>query len=397
MLGLLSITLASAVIAHSITSLARHDFRTDEIIRLKEEETAARMAGLEDDYRVIMKKMGFNLLIIPESQNLADFYAEDFASSFMPESYVDTLAASGQVSIRHLLPTIQQKVEWPEYRRTVVLTGTRGEVPLPHLDPKEPMQDPVAPGEIVLGYELHRSLKLSAGDEVSFMGRKFTVSDCYDERGSRDDITVWINLATAQEMVGRPGEINGILALKCMCAPDQLADLRGEIGSILPGTILVEKGSRIITRAEARRRARAEAVAAIEAEKEARQQLRSEMEQFNAILIPAVLAACGLLIAFLFWSNVRERRSEIGILRAIGVGTGKVLSLFLIRAVLIGFIGGVSGLIIGSLGFPEGLFSGGYLPVLQVTGTSLALAVAGAWIPSYAGISTDPALVLMED
>jgi len=397
LLGLLSITLASAVISHSMASLARHDLRTSEIIRLKEEETAARMASLEDDYRIIMKKMGFNLLIIPENQNLADLYAEDFASSFMPESYVDTLAASGQVSIRHLLPTIQKKVEWPEYRRTVILTGTRGEVPLLHLDPKEPMQDPVAPGEIILGYELHRSLDLSTGDEVTFMGRNFTVSECYDERGSRDDITVWINLATAQEMVKKPGEINAILALKCMCAPDQLADLRGEIGSILPGTTLIEKGSRIITRAEARKRARAEAVAAIEAEKEARIQLRSEMETFNAILIPAVLAACGLLIAFLFWNNVRERRSEIGILRAIGVGTGKITSLFLVRALLIGLTGGIAGLLIGNLGFPGGLLSGGWIPAFQVAGTSLLLALAGAWIPTYAGISTDPAIVLMED
>ena len=396
LLGLFSITLAAAIISHSLVSLARHDLRTDEIIRQKEEETAARMARLEDDYRIIMKKMGFNLLIVPKDQNLADLYADDFASSFMPESYVDTLAASGQVSIRHLLPSIQKKMEWPEYKRTVILTGTRGEVPMPHLDPKEPMLDPVAPGEIVLGYELHRSLDLAVGDSVNFMSRSFTVSECYDERGSKDDITVWIDLATAQEIMNRPGEINAILALKCMCAPEQLADLREEIGTILPGTILIEKGSRIITRAEARQRANAEALAAIASEKDARLKLRSEMEQFNALLIPGVLAGCGLLIAFLFWSNVRERKSEIGILRAIGVGTGKILSLFIIRALIMGVLGGITGLLVGSL-----FVSGGGLPshtlFLQVVGISLFLALAGAWIPSYAGVSRDPALVLMED
>ena len=314
----------------------------------------------------------------------------------MPESYVDRLATSGQVSIRHLLPSIQKKMEWPEYRRTVILTGTRGEVPVPHLDPKEPMQDPVAPGEIVLGYELHRSLGLTTGDSVKFMGRDFRVSECYDERGSKDDITVWINLETAQEMMNKPGEINAILALKCMCAPDQLADLRQEIGTILPGTQLIEKGSRIITRAEARRRAKSEALAAIASEKDARLKLRSEMEEFNAVLIPVVLAGCGLLIAFLFWTNVRERKSEIGILRAIGVGTGKILSLFIIRALFMGIIGGIIGMLAGSFavsgsGIPE------YALFLQVVGISLFLSLAGAWIPSYAGISQDPALVLMED
>ena len=396
LLGLFSVTLAAAIISHSLVSLDRHDLRTDEIIRQKEEETTARMAKLEDDYRIIMKKMGFNLLIVPENQNLADLYADDFATSFMPESYVDRLATSGQVSIRHLLPSIQKKMEWPEYRRTVILTGTRGEVPVPHLDPKEPMQDPVAPGEIVLGYELHRSLGLATGDSVKFMGRGFRVSECYEERGSKDDITVWINLETAQEMMNKPGEINAILALKCMCAPDQLADLRQEIGSILPGTRLIEKGSRVITRAEARRRAKSEALAAIASEKDARLKLRSEMEEFNAVLIPVVLAGCGLLIAFLFWTNVRERKSEIGILRAIGVGTGKILSLFIIRAFFMGILGGIIGMLLGSLavrgsGLPE------YSLLLQVVGISLFLALAGAWIPSYAGISRDPALVLMED
>lgn len=396
LLGLFSVTLAAAIISHSLVSLDRHDMRTDQIIRQKEEETTARMAKLEDDYRVIMKKMGFNLLIVPENQNLADLYADDFATSFMPESYVDRLATSGQVVIQHLLPSIQKKLEWPEYKRIVILTGTRGEVPVLHLDPKEPMLDPVAPGDIVLGYELHRSLGLATGDPVKFMGRSFRVSECYDERGSKDDITVWINLATAQEMMNKPGEINAILALKCMCAPDQLADFRQEIGSILPGTKLIEKGSRVITRAEARQRAREEALSAIASEKEARLKLRSEMEEFNAVLIPVVLAGCGLLIAFLFWTNVRERKSEIGILRAIGVGTGKILSLFIIRALFMGICGGIIGMLLGSIAV-SGSSIPEYALFLQVVGISLFLALAGAWIPSYAGISRDPALVLMED
>ena len=396
LLGLSSIILASAIISHSLVSLAGHDLRTDEIISQKEEETRQRMAKLEDDYRIIMKKMGFNLLIVPEGQNLSDLYADDFATSFMPESYVDTLASSGQVLIQHLLPSIQQKMEWPEYRMTVILTGTRGEVPLVHADPKEPMQDPVAPGEMVLGYELHRSLDLSVGDRVRFKGREFTVSQCYDERGSKDDITIWIDLATAQEMLNRPGEINAILALKCMCAPDQLADLRQEIGSILPGTILIEKGSRIITRAEARRRAKAEALAAIASEKNARMEIRGELEEFNSLLLPAVLCGCGLLIAFLFWTNVRERKSEIGILRAIGVNTRKIMSLFVIRALVMGLLGGIAGVAAGTL-TASGSLAPGYILFLQVTGIAILLALAGAWIPSYAGVSRDPAQVLMED
>ncbi|MFH1965632.1 MAG: hypothetical protein ABIJ42_08855, partial [Acidobacteriota bacterium] len=61
-----------------------------------------------------------------------------------------------------------------------------------------------------------------------------------------------------------------------------------------------------------------------------------------------------------------------------------------------GVLGGITGLLIGSL-FVSGVGLPGHTLFLQVVGISLFLALAGAWIPSYAGVSRDPALVLMED
>jgi hypothetical protein len=66
---------------------------------------------------------------------------------------------------------------------------------------KKPMVDPVAPGSIVLGYELHDSLGLKRGDRLTLLGREFTVGTCYAMRGNKDDITAWIHLAEAQELL----------------------------------------------------------------------------------------------------------------------------------------------------------------------------------------------------
>ena len=104
------------------------------------------MAVLEDDYRKIMLGLGFNVLILPKDQNLADFYAEDFASKLMPENYAERLVQARVVSINHVLPILQQKLKWPERERTIQLVGTRGEIALVAKGRKAALLDAVAPG-----------------------------------------------------------------------------------------------------------------------------------------------------------------------------------------------------------------------------------------------------------
>ena len=69
-----------------------------------------------------------------------------------------------------------------------------------------------------------------------------------------------------------------------------------------------------------------------------------------AVLITLlVLAGCIVWIGVLAFNNVRERRGEIGILRALGLGSGHVFVLFLIKAALIGLLGAAGGYLAGSL------------------------------------------------
>ncbi|MCK5738683.1 hypothetical protein KAH55_05855, partial [bacterium] len=274
----LAVTAAVAVFTGAMTMLRVYDQRTEHIIIQKEKNTRARMAQLEDDYRVITKGLGFNLLILPKEQELSHLYAEDYATHFMPESYVHELAESKIVTIRHLLPSLQQKIWWPEARRTIILFGTRGEVPFLHRAQKEPMLFPVPAGQAVLGYELHQNLEVSPGDSIQILGKPFVISNCNSRRGNKDDITIWIDLKQAQELLKHVGEINGILALKCLCVGTDLAKVRSDINEILPGVQIIEQSTRVIARAEARHRAAAEAEQAIAAERNNRVALRAVRE-----------------------------------------------------------------------------------------------------------------------
>jgi putative ABC transport system permease protein len=405
-LGVVSVGLAVACVVGSLAALQKHDARTEQIIAAKEAETRERMARLEDDYRKITKELGFNVLILPRNQNLSDLFAQDYATNTMPEEYVERLAKSQVATIQHLLPSLQEKLKWPEHERTIILMGVRGEVPILRADPKKPILEPVPPSTMVVGFELHRSLKLQAGDKVRLMGREFTVGRAQPERGTKDDITIWINLKEAQELLHRPGLINGILALECVCAADSLDKVRAEITRILPETQVIEFHSQTLARAEARQRAAAEAREAIQKEKDNRARLRWERQALVAVLGPVVVLACGAWIALLSLSNVRERRTEIGLWRALGVRAHVILGLFLGRAVLIGLGGAVWGY---GLGWAIGAWWREGPGLAQVAGPRpdpiLALAVlAGApflavlasWLPSFLASQQDPAEVLSE-
>ncbi len=409
LLALLVIAVAVAGLVGALAMLRMHGIATEAILEKKRVEVAEAVAKLEDDYRKITKGLGFNVLILPKGQSLGDFYAEDYAAADMPEEYADILGRSKIVTVSHLLPTIQCKFKWPERERTVLLVGARGEVPMSNLEREQPIMPPIPPGRMFMGYELHASLKIKPGDKVVFAGREYIVDRCMKEQGNKDDITVWIPLRDAQEILGKPGRINSILALECRCAWADVAKVREEIGKLLPDTQVVEKATEALTRAEARSRAAKEAKDALAREERGRERIRREYESFVAWAGPLVAAVAAVLVGCLALMNVRSRRSEIAILRAVGVRSGQVLALLMIRAALTGLLGAV-------LGFAAGFFGAGAIwqarsgaePVSleaafrpEVLAATLILAPVvtclASWIPAVLAVKTDPAAILAEE
>lgn len=406
-LGVISAAVAVAGLVAALAILQQHDARTEQIIAAKEVTTRQQMEKLEDDYRKLMLKMGFNVMILPRDQNLSDLYADDYATKYMPEEYATRLAQSRVVTINHLLPSLQQKVKWPEHERTVLLMGVRGEVYIQSQQQK-PLLEMVAPGTMILGHELARSLPLKVGDQTRLMGREFTVAKVNPERGNKDDITAWINLAEAQELLDKRGLINGILALDCTCdTVDRLSRIRAEIARILPDTQIIEYASQALTRAEARQRASVEAQATLQREKEGRAKLRSEREALASILVPVVLVGSAIWIGLLALANVRDRRGEIGILRALGLRSRQVLLIFLGKAVAIGFGGALLGYIIGRAVGAMWREAPGLPPIpvnfvdpkllLLVLVAAPLLAALASWLPAMIATQQDPAVVLREE
>ena len=398
LLGFAAVVFAVLCFVGSLSLLQAFDAETEEQVAAMEAETGRLLKQHEDDIRKAMKGLGFNIHIYPQEQDLAEIYAQGFGSATMPEDYVHRLADSEIVTVNHLLPRLTRMVEWQERDKTVLLFGVSGQVPIAFRGPnqKKPIMHPVEKGKIVLGYEMHRGTGLEVGGKLSLNGREFEVAKLHDRRGGIDDITAWIALDAAQEMFDQPGQINSILALECNCESiDRLGEIEDELKAILPGIQIVELESKALARALARNKAKELRERELAEFERGRLQQRATREAMIGLLVPLVAILGMAWIAYLTFVNAGQRLAEIGALRAIGVGSGKVFGAFLLRALLMGLAGGVvafgTSLVFGISGT---LDLWGWLAVIVCVPL---LAAAAAWLPALVATSKDPAQILRHD
>lgn len=410
-LGAVAVLVAVGCVVAVLTVLSGYDVRAEGIGDAQEARTQDIGAGLKDDARRLMLELGYNVLILHKDQDLGEFYAQGRASKLMPETYAEKLAASRRLMVRHLLPSLQERIVWPEQNEPIILIGTRGEVPQTHLDPKKPMIVAVPKGTMVLGSVLAQKAGLEVGKEVKLLGRAFTVGKIHERRGNEDDATAWIDLAEAQELLGKPGRINAILALGCLCVAQTPGGVSKEITSILKDTQVIE-----LLREAAIRRATRTAVGNradqfVGLEKTGRESLRLERGVLEKWVILPVVLGCVVWVGLLALGNVRRRRTEIGILRAMGVRAGQIVSIFLARALLVGLMGAAIGYAVGfavAVAWDAGgVALGGkavgaaalFDPILLAATLVLAplLSALASLVPAMMAAQQDPATVLREE
>jgi putative ABC transport system permease protein len=178
------------------------------------------------------------------------------------------------------------------------------------------------------------------------------------------------------------------------------------MAGVLPDCQVVEIASETLSRAHARIKVAAEAQASAEQEREKRALLQAERRSAMRELVPLGFLACTVWIGFLMILNVRERATEIEVLRAIGFRAGDVRTLVLSKACLLGVVGGLAGFALGMTVaiLLEGPAQAGWAQGLRIAlkqlglaqGMGLAACVLGSWLPARAAAALDPAEVLHE-
>jgi len=392
--------------------------------RMKQ-ETVQLLTKMDTDTKRIMRDLGVNLRIVHKDTNMANLYT-DFKAVDFPEEYVHRLAEAPSIeAIVHLVATLQDKIKWND--RSVLLVGTLPVLTVSQKNEEKPhMVKNVEEGTVLVGHEL--GVGLEKGQTIEVEGKPLTVAQIMPEYGELQDVQLVVNLRDAQEILKRPGMINQIMALNCKCKGNRISVIRSELEGVLPEMKVTEH----LTRAEAREKQRdlveatretelahAQAnlqrvqenrdrqLASNERQAASRRRQEQTLAQLIAITTPIVVLASALFVALMMWLNVRERRAEIGVLRALGKRAGNIAAMFLGKAFLLGLLGGAAGCAAGylltpvlghrTMEIPAELFQ---TPVLLLFGTLVGaplVTMMASYLPTLSAISQDPAIVLMDN
>ncbi|HLP72344.1 MAG TPA: FtsX-like permease family protein [Bacteroidales bacterium] len=287
----------------------------------------------EDETRKIMREQGLNLYIFPKGTNLIDFYSVNNTPSF-PESYIDTLSNSKTFdAVRHLTGILQVKYsDWKDPNGSshqIVLMGYKDEAMQRFLPKQETMGFDVGKGTVHVGALISRnipegqpfSIKTTDGQVHSFK-----IAERLEEGKGMIDQGVSFNLSDLQEILGMNGQINKIEALGCVCKDGRINNARKQVQAIFSDLEVTE----------------------ISSIADARENQRLMMNKYGAFIIPFIMLTCMLITGLLFYQNVNVRRREIGILKAMGNSSIKIILMILGKAFILGLLGGLTGFFTGT-------------------------------------------------
>lgn len=353
--------------------------------------------------------LGANILVLPKSATVQDYYSADVQGEEFPEEYVDRLTTSGLQGLDNLSPKLSVPIE--AGGRRFILTGILpkkefqakaawqgagifarpaqgcGTVEAPGLA-NAPARETLVRRRVIedlesnqalLGSDMAAVLGVAEGQTLTLKGQPFVVTAVLPQTGTVDDSRAFAHLHTVQKLAGKGSVLNAIEVVGC--CKEISVGLVGKINSLLPEAKVVTVTQVVDT------------------------QVRTNklMSNLSLVFLGIIALVGGASIANYMYANVFERRREIGTLMALGAGSGTVLKMFLLKALLLGLAGGVAGY---GLGTAAAVILGPriagvpVLPMWWLAGLAVAIALAvsllASFFPAWRAARMDPSSALQE-
>jgi putative ABC transport system permease protein len=173
----------------------------------------------------------------------------------------------------------------------------------------------------IIGTTLAEKNNLKVGSTFTAYDKKFTVVGIMDQETEFANATVVIPLAVAQELSETDGEVSAIIA-----QADSIESLEAAMAGIKDS--LGENADVTTTQQNIQ---------------EAIESLRS-VQSISIVGFISSLAAAALIVLMVMFVIVRERRREIGVLKAIGGSNRTIVGQFIVEAIVLVGMGGIIGL-----------------------------------------------------
>lgn len=203
-------------------------------------------------------------------------------------------------------------------------------------------------GDVLVGENLAQGIGIKTGDKVEVNGASHAVTGILSASGPEDNQVV-APLAVAQQLIGRPGAVRRIYVSALTKPEDALA--RRDPKSMSPE--LYDRWycspyvqSIAYQLQEAIPHSRAEQIRQV-AQNEGT--VLSRIKGLMLLVTLAALFASALAVSAAMATAILERRTEVGLMKALGAGNASVASLFFAEAALLAVLGGGVGFFAGSL------------------------------------------------
>ena len=217
------------------------------------------------------------------------------------------------------------------------------------------------------------------GDSLTLLGEPFSVIAVLPETGTVDDSRIFAHLHTVQRLSGKGEVVNCIEIVGC--CKEIAAGLVDGVNKLLPDAKVVTVKQVVATQ----------------------QNVNGMMERVSLIFLVIIGVVGGAGIANYMYSNVFERRREIGTWMALGAESREVLRIFLFKALLLGLVGGIGGFALGTiLAITLGPKLAGVpvLPmpvlVLWAVGISAGITLGASYFPARRASQLDPVATFQE-
>lgn len=240
---------------------------------------------------------------------------------------------------------------------------------------------PQASDEILIGRRVAELLDLTPGENLSVAyGAQIQTLRVVGvlETGAAEDDQLVASLATVQTLTSQPGQVT-LVMISALTTDRSLDTVADEIQGLLPS-------------AEVR---------ALAQFAQAETKVLNKVRLLIGLVAALVLLAGALTVAGTLNTMVIERRTEIGLMKALGAADKRVANLFLVEAMSVGIFGGVAGYLGGlvlALAIGWKVFNAAITPTVWALPGTLLVGLVVAWaaglLPVQRALKIDPVITL---
>ena len=292
-------------------------------------------AGFQKEISRNVRDIGSNVVILPAALDPFQYDAEGgYSDQTMSMDLIEQLIQY-KASLNHLIPMLERKADCSIGTKTANarIVGISASIAMPGR-PKAPMQKSIKKDKVQLGILLAEKLGIGRDQAptIQIAGTSFQVDRVNRANGTWQDSAAFLDLESAQSLFGVPNQISRIEAIECTSEQCEETGLKSEV-------VLANELARITDTASILRREKmADARSGIRVV--ARDNLRLIQNVLWTLLAIVIMAITSL--------NAYQRVSEIGVFQALGYGQFRVVTMFVLRAVLLTVLGAAVGIVGGA-------------------------------------------------